>query len=109
MLKFNQNISELDNKCCILLSIKSAISLYRLRVTIRRIIYKNRDLSDGSLLSKEDCAEVLKYGDRLEITLRTDVGIYEIDKSEGREIFKDYDNVISKTLGTKSADYEVTM
>ena len=52
LLRFNCNISEWDNKYGILLSIKSAISLYRLRIAIRKILYNNKDVSDGSLLSK---------------------------------------------------------
>ena len=53
------------------------------------------------LYTAGDISNLLNKMARLELSLRTDVGIYEIDELEARYLHLSYDDINFKTLGKR--------
>lgn len=100
LCEFSNNISIWDSKNGHLISANSAASSYALRDKIREIILNRQSQGDRGHITRNEYLSISEYLTRLEVSLRTDLGIYEVEKLEGRRVLRGYEDV-SRTVGMK--------
>lgn len=98
---FNSQISRWDNENGLILSTSTAIVYERLRSAVRDVLVKRASESDDVVLAAEEISTLVSKMGRLELALRTDVGIYEVDRLEARFLHLSYDDVNFETLGRR--------
>lgn len=98
LLQFSDDVSLWDSENGLILSTHSARACAHLRRALRAIV-EAADKNGSGALSDRETDLVIDRIRRLEIALRVDVGIYEVDKLEARKTSADYGTINRATLG----------
>lgn len=106
LLSFNESVSQWDNRHGLLLSPNAGLACWKMRMVICEALENASLSSKDSSLPAIEIEKILKYSSRLEVALRTDIGVYEVDKLEERKKFKNYDEANRDIFGVdvKSLD-----
>ncbi len=88
---FNEKLSDWDSKNAILMSSASSHLIYRLRGIIQQSLKEINEKNVGADELDGVLASMVKHSKKLEMSLRNDIGIYEVEKYEDRRyIFSNY-------------------
>lgn len=97
LLGFNHNISRWDSAHSLILSTNASIACFELLRTLREVL-NGRSADQGAQPITRDEYLLISAGlTRLEVALRTDLGIYEIEKLEARKVLRGYAEVARHT------------
>lgn len=97
LLAFNHNISRWDSAHSFILSTNASIACFELLRTLREVL-NGRSADQGAQPITRDEYLLISAGlTRLEVALRTDLGIYEIEKLEARKVLRGYAEVARHT------------
>ena len=92
LLSFLKDVVAWDDAYGLLLSTNSARTCFHLRMKVHSVITSYNG-PEAKLLKEDDKKALLDYMSRLEIALRTDIGIYEVDKFESRPLTISYEDL----------------
>jgi hypothetical protein len=89
----------------LLLSAHSARACAHLRRALRGITSSAEKIAGAEALGPDAIDTIIDHIRRLEIALRVDVGIYEVDKFESRKAAASYQVINKETLGKNYSLY----
>jgi hypothetical protein len=97
LLRFNHDVSRWDSEHAFLLSTNAAGSCFRFLRTLREVLNGRSAAQGGQPITHDEYLVISEGLARLEVALRTDLGIHEIEKLEARKILRGYGEVARHT------------
>jgi hypothetical protein len=91
--QLHADISAWDSNNGLIMSANTANSCYAFRADLRRILEAHKGNAGSEALTKEERDLIIGHLARLEVALRTDIGIYEVEEFEGRRIVRSYRDI----------------
>jgi hypothetical protein len=91
--QLHADISAWDSNNGLIMSANTANSCYAFRADLRRILEAHGGNAGSQALTKEERDLIIGHLARLEVALRTDIGIYEVEEFEGRRIVRGYRDI----------------
>lgn len=102
--QLHDNIRDWDSINGLIMSTHTAKSCHKFRSTMRRMLEARKDDSGTELLTKEEHETIRQNLAILELALRIDIGIYEVEQLEARKIMLRYGDISRQTQAADNAD-----
>ena len=109
---FNDAVTQWDNENGLILSSKSARACFRLRRAVRDVLAKEdagaQDTKAAAALSNREADMLYEQLTQLEIALRVDIGVFEVDEHEARKAAASFAAINRDVLGEAPAGHETS-
>jgi hypothetical protein len=102
--QLHDNISEWDSNHGLIMSAHAAKSCHKFRTRMRRMLEARKESSDTELLTQDEHDIITENLAKLELALRIDIGVYEVEQLEARKIMLRYGDVSRYAQPTNNAD-----
>jgi hypothetical protein len=93
LLVFNKNILQWNNRHSFIFSTSSMFACSDLMREVRRVLNKRGEVEGSQPITRDEYLILYRVITKLEVSLRTDLGLLEVEKLEARKIPFDYKDV----------------
>jgi hypothetical protein len=104
MKQLHENISEWDSTNGLIMSTHTAKSCHKFRKALRQMLDARKEDSGTEFLTKEEHETIRDNLAILELALRIDIGIYEVEQLEARQIMLRYGDISRNRPSPSDAD-----